>query len=73
MNADKTEYMYFNQKADLSILYGGSLKLVDKLMCLGRRVYSTDNDLNLRQRKVWTALYWLSIIWKPKLSDKIKR
>ena len=30
VNADKTEYMYFNQRGDVSTLNGGPLKLVDK-------------------------------------------
>ena len=30
VNADKTEYMCFNQKGDISTLNGGSLKLVEK-------------------------------------------
>ena len=30
VNADKTEYMCFNQRGDISILDGGPLKLVDK-------------------------------------------
>ena len=60
MNADKTEYMCFNQKVDISILNGGSLRLVDKFTYLGSRVSSTENGL-------------LSMIWKSDLSDKIKR
>ena len=31
VNADKTEYMCFNQKGNISTLNGGSLKLVDKV------------------------------------------
>ena len=34
VNADKTEYMCFNQKGDISTLHGSSLKLVDKFMYL---------------------------------------
>ena len=30
VNADKTEYMCFNQRGDISTLNGSSLKLVDK-------------------------------------------
>ena len=35
VNADKTEYMCFNQKGDISNLNGSSLKLVDKFTLLG--------------------------------------
>ena len=34
MNADKTEYMPFNKKGDISTLNGSSLKLVDKFTYL---------------------------------------
>ena len=36
VNADKTEYMCFNQRGDIFILKGGPLKLVDKFSYLGR-------------------------------------
>ena len=32
VNADKTEYMWFNQRGDMSTLNGSSLKLVDKFI-----------------------------------------
>ena len=40
VNADKIEYMYFNQnqREDISILTGGSFKLVDKFTYLGSSV-----------------------------------
>ena len=31
INADKIEYMCFNQRGDISTLKGGPLKLVDKI------------------------------------------
>ena len=34
VNADKTEFMSFNQRGDISTLNGGSLKLVDKFTYL---------------------------------------
>ena len=48
MNADKTEYVYFNQRGDISILRGGCLKLEDKFTYLGSSVSSTENDINTR-------------------------
>ena len=44
VNADKTEYMCFNQnrKGEISTLKGGSLELVDKFTYLGSSVSSTD-------------------------------
>ena len=44
-NTDKTEYMCFNQRGDISTLNGGSLKLVDKFTYLGSCVSSTENDI----------------------------
>ena len=41
VNTDKTEYMCFNQRDDISALNGSSLKLVDKFTYLGSSVSST--------------------------------
>ena len=68
-NIDKTEYICFNQRGDISKLKGAPLKLVDKFTNLGSSVSSTENDIN-------TWLSWtvrLSVIWKSDLTDKIKR
>ena len=50
------EYMYFNQKGDISTVNGGSMKLVDKFKYLGNSVSSTENDVNMHQAKAWTAI-----------------
>ena len=60
VNADRTEYMCFNQKGDISTLNGGSLKLVDKFTDLRSRVSSTENDINTRLAKAWTAISYRS-------------
>ena len=73
VNAYKTEYMCFNQRGDLSILKDSSLKLVDKFTYLGSSVSSTETDINMRLAKAWTAIDRLSVIWKPDLTDKMKR
>ena len=62
----------FNQRGNISILNGRSLKLVDKLTYLGSSIPLTENDSNTRLAKAWTTL-WLSNIWKSDISDKIKR
>ena len=46
INADKIEYMCFNQRGDISTLKGGPLKLVDKFTYLGSNVLSTETDIN---------------------------
>ena len=56
VNADKTEYMCFNQEGDISILNSGSLKLVDKFMYLGSSFSSIESDVNTHLAKVWTAI-----------------
>ena len=73
VNAHKTEYMCYNQKGDISTLDGTSLKLVDKFTYLGSRVSSTEKDIDMRLTKAWTAIDWLSIIWKSDLTGKMKR
>ena len=72
VNADKTEYMCFNQTGDIS-LNGTSLKLVNKFTYLGSSVSSTETDISTRLSKAWTAIHRLSVIWKSDLTDKIKR
>ena len=73
INIDKTEYMCFNQRGDISTLFGSSLKLVDKFTYLGSSVSSTEKDINTRIAKAWTAIDRLLVIWKSELTDKIKR
>ena len=57
----------------VTTLDGASLKLVDKFTYLGRSVSSTENDIDTRLTKAWTAIDSLSIIWKSDLTDKMKR
>ena len=73
VNADKTEYMCFNQRGDISTLKGGPLKLVDKFTYLRSSVSSTEKDINTRLAKAWTANNKLSVIWMSDLTDRIKR
>ena len=72
VNADKTEYMCFNQTGDISTLKGSCLKLVDKFTYLGSSVSSTETDINTLLAKAWTAIDKPSVIWKSDLSDKMK-
>ena len=64
IKVDKTEYMCFNQKGDNSTLNGGSLKLADIFPFLGRSISSTENNINTRLAKAWTAINRLLVIWK---------
>ena len=56
VNAHKTEYMCFNQTGDISTQNDSSLKLVDKFTYLGSSVSSTENDIDTRLAKAWTAI-----------------
>ena len=67
MNADKIEYICFNQ-GHISTLNGGFLKLVDKFTYLGSSVSSTESDINMCQTKAWTAIDRPLLIWKSDLS-----
>ena len=69
VNADKTEYMYFNKKGDISTLNDASPTVVDKFTYLGSSVSFTKNDINTRLAKAWTAIDRLSIIWKSNVSE----
>ena len=62
VNADKTEYMCFNQRGDISTLNVSSLKLVDKFTYLESSVSSTNKDINTRLAKAWTAIDRLLVI-----------
>ena len=73
VNADKTEYLCFNQRGDISTLNGSSLKLVDKFTNQNSSFSSTKTDINTRLAKAWTAIDKLSVIWKSDLTDKIKQ
>ena len=56
VNADKAEYMYFNQRGDISTLKGGPLKLVSKFTYLENSVSSTETDINTWLAKEWRAI-----------------
>ena len=62
VNANKTEYMCFNQAGDISTLEGTSQKLVDKSTYQGSSVSSNEKDIDTRLTKAWKAINRLSII-----------
>ena len=65
VNADKTEYMSFNQMGWHLHTKGCSFKT-------SRQVHQLRNDINTWLAKAWTAIDRLSVIWKSDLTDKIK-
>ena len=73
VNAHKTEYTCYNQTGNITTLDGASLRLVDKFTYLGSSVSSTENNIDTRLTKAWTAIDRLLIIWKSDLTDEMKR
>ena len=73
VNTHKTEYTCFNQTGDISTLDGSSLKLGDNFPYLGSSVSSTEEDIDTRLTKAWTAIDKLSTVWKSDLIDNRKR
>ena len=73
VNAHKTEYMCYNQTGNITTLDGASLRLEDKFTYLGSSVSSTENVIDTRLTKAWTAIDRLSIIWKSDMTDEMKR
>ena len=63
--------MCFNQTDNIATQDGASLKLVDKFTYQGSSVSSTEKDIDTQLTKAWTAIDWLSIIWKSDLTDKM--
>ena len=68
-----SDLRYFKRLIAISTLEGTSLKQVNKFTDLGSSVSSTEQDIDMRLTKAWTAIDKLSIIWKSDLTDKIKR
>ena len=64
--------MCYNQTGDIPTLDGTHFKLLDKFTYLGSNVSSTEEGINTRLTKAWTAIDRLSIIWKSDLTDKMK-
>ena len=62
VNADKTEYMCFNQRRNISTLNSSSQKLVHKFIYQGSSVLSTETDINMWLAKAWTAIDRLLVI-----------
>ena len=63
----------FKEKGAISTLSGKPIKSVNQFTNLCSNISSTESDVQIHLVKVWTAIDWLSIIWKSDLSDKIKQ
>ena len=56
VNTDKTEYVCFNRRGNISMLKDGPLKLVDKFTYIGSSISSTEKNINTQLAKAWTAI-----------------
>ena len=65
--------MCLYQRGDISTLNVRSLNLVERFTYLGNSVSLTETDINTWLAKTWTAIDRLLVIWKSRLTDKIKR
>ena len=65
--------MCFKQVGAISTVNGEHLKSVEKFTHLGSGVSSTESGVDTRIAKKSTAIDRLSVIWKPRQTDKIKR
>ena len=63
VDAEKTANISFNKKGNIFILNASFLKLVDEFNYIGNSVTSTENYINIRLTKAWTAILKLLIIW----------
>ena len=72
-NADKIEYMCFNQRSDISTLNFSFLKLEKKIIYVEVSGSSTETDVNTRLVKTWAANDRISVILKSHLTCKITR
>ena len=62
VNANKTKCMCLNREEAIYNIICSPLKLVDQFMYLGSGISFTENDVNIRPAKVWTAIERISII-----------
>ena len=72
INADKTEYMCFNQTGDIST-QNGKLSKSSWQVHLPRKQCLINRDRHRHTTKTWTAINRLSVIGKSDLTDRRKR
>ena len=73
MDADKTEFMFFEQVVVIPTLRDKPLKLIDQSKYLSNNIPSSESDIKVCMRNACTAIDRLSIIWKSVLSDRRKQ
>ena len=71
----KSEYMSSNLNNDINMTSrnGHCIKHVTNFKYIGSYVGSTERYIKIRIAQAWSALNSMNIIWKSKMSDKLKR
>jgi hypothetical protein len=75
INAEKTEYMAFNQPPEdqVLVLNGRPLKQVSDFQYLGSKMSSSANDFKRRKGLAWSAFWDMGKIWRARhVSTKLK-
>ena len=73
VNSDKAEFMSFKQDGVMSTRNDKTLKILDNFTYLCSNILSTESDVNIHIKKVWTAIGKLLTIRKSNLFDKIDK
>ena len=73
MNAKEIiHFFFFFNKKPYPLKSGKPLKFVDQFTYLGSSISSTESNDDISIRVVWIVIYWLYIIKKSDISNKIK-
>ena len=74
INAEKTEYININQKNKGQIKSNSvnPIKQINDFKYMGSYIDLTEQDMNIKIAKAWSALNSMNVIWKSSLSRKQK-
>ena len=73
MNTTKTKFITVNTEGTITAQNGCDLEQVNNFDCLGGKIISLKNDIQVRTGSAWSALNKLTPIWKSNLDVSIKR
>ena len=73
MNTTKTKFIAVNTEGTITAQNGCDLEQVNIFDCLGGKIISLKNDIQVRTGSAWSALNKLTPIWKSNLDVSIKR
>ena len=73
MNTTKTKFIAVNTEGTITAQNGCDLEQVNIFDCLGDKIISSKNDIQVRIGSAWSALNKLTPIWKSNLDVSTKR